>query len=364
MNSTLAGRAVELVDKLALLRRWLEQARAGAVRLRGIDWFAWATAGGSNAVLLTSEMGVAEVLVTPHQATILTDVIEAQRLKDEQVPAGFSFHVDAWAEPSQREQFVLDAAGGAPILSDRPAAHEHALPMTARNMRMVLSPPEQSRLRETGMLAAAAMTQALRAARPEWTEYQLAAAGAGALCERGLEPALVLAAGAERLARYRHPVPSCAPLGAQAMLVFCARRHGLYANLTRCVAFGAAPQGQAELMGIEATGLAACVEGNSLAAVYHALAQAYRHAGLAHAIAEHHQGGVTGYQAREMVATANTALELRAGMALAFNPSVAGNKIEDTFLLTRHGLENLTLDQEWPAAEVAGRLRPLWLELS
>ncbi|MES2299594.1 MAG: hypothetical protein V4582_21330 [Pseudomonadota bacterium] len=139
--------------------------------------------------------------------------------------------------------------------------------------------------------------------------------------------------------------------------------YGLYANLTRFVAFGAAPPGQAELMGIEATGLAACVPGNALAALYHALAQAYRHTGLEQAIAEHHQGGVSGYQAREMLATAASALEMRCGMALAFNPSVAGNKIEDTFLLTGHGLEDLTLDLDWPAAEVAGRLRPLWLEL-
>ena len=146
------------------------------------------------------------------------------------------------------------------------------------------------------------------------------------------------------------------------MLVFCARRHGLYANLTRCVSFGPAPDGQRALMDVEATGLAAVVPGKSLSAVYHALAQAYRHADRESAIREHHQGGITGYLAREIVATASTATQLEQGMAFAFNPSFEGLKIEDTFLLGPQGLENLTFDPAWPALDVHGRKRPLWLE--
>jgi len=34
----------EIAHKLAQMRRWLEQEGAGALRLRGVDWFAWATA--------------------------------------------------------------------------------------------------------------------------------------------------------------------------------------------------------------------------------------------------------------------------------------------------------------------------------
>lgn len=356
-------RGAEVAAKMALARRWLAEAGAGALRLRGIDWFAWASAGGSSAVLHTAEVGVAEVLVTPGDACILTDEIEADRLKDEEVPGGFSFHVTPWADPEWREQFVLEGAGGAPVLSDRPLGAELALAPAAHQQRLVLSNPEQQRYRQLGIEAAAAMSEVMRAARPGWTEFALAGEGARALWRRGIHPALVLAAGARRLPLYRHPTPSHEALGERAMLVFCARRHGLYANLTRFVSFGAAaPQAQADLLTVEATALAACVAGNSLAAVYHALGHAYRHAGRPDAIREHHQGGVTGYLARELLATASTALELDNGMAFAFNPSFAGIKIEDTFLLGEDGLENLTLDPGWPAATVQGRMRPLWLE--
>jgi len=53
---------------------------------------------------------------------------------------------------------------------------------------------------------------------------------------------------------------------------------------------------------------------------------------------------------------------LEQGMAFAFNPSYGGMKIEDTFLLGPQGLENLTCDPGWPALDVHGRKRPLWLE--
>jgi hypothetical protein len=69
------------------------------------DWFAWATAGGSNTVLLAAETGVAEVLVTDEAAWILTDEIEAQRLKDEEVPAdaGYQWHISpVGTEPRSR----------------------------------------------------------------------------------------------------------------------------------------------------------------------------------------------------------------------------------------------------------------------
>lgn len=48
-------------------------------------------------------------------------------------------------------------------------------------------------------------------------------------------------------------------------------------------------------------------------------------------------------------------------MALAWNPSLAGAKVEDTFLLTEGGLLNLTEDPFWPAVEVGGEeaARPL-----
>jgi Xaa-Pro aminopeptidase len=359
-------RHAEVTEKLAHMRRWLLQAQAGAIRLRGVDWFSWATAGGLDVVLLGAETGAAQLLITAHHAYVLTDDIEVQRLQDEEVPPGWDWHVSAWAEPDVRERFVADLAAGAAVISDRPMAGENPLPPWCQAERLVLSSQEQQRLRAVGQLAASAMLEVMHAARPGWSEFALAGAGAEALWGRGLHPVLTLAAGARRLPKYRHPTPSAATLGNEAMLVLCARGFGLVVSLTRFAEF-APPDAQqrrkqASLRKIEAAGLQASCAGQPLSGVYHAFAQAYCAEGYPHAIREHHQGGIAGYLPREIIATALSKHVLAPGMALAFNPSLPGSKIEDTFLLQAEQLENLTLDSTWPSTKEQGRLRPLPLD--
>ena len=358
------ARAHEVQQKLAVMRACLRQSGAAMLRLSGTDWFAWATAGGSNAVLLAAETGVAEIAVTADDAYVLTDEIEAQRLQDEEVPAGFQWHVSPWADASVRMRFAADLAGGGTVLSDRPAADRKSLPAQLLQQRYCLMDSEIERYRRVGLLAAQAMTEVMTAARPTWTEFELAGAGAEALWARGLHPALTLVANARRLPLYRHATPTAEALGARAMLVFCARGHGLYANLTRFVEFAGAParDDAPALLDIEAACLDACRPGVPLSEIYAVLDQAYRRHGMTDGIRLHHQGGICGYLSRELVATPATTQALAARMAVAFNPSLPGIKLEDTFLIHDDGLENLTCDPAWPAAMHDNRQRPLPLK--
>ncbi|MEH2171833.1 M24 family metallopeptidase [Nostoc sp.] len=355
----------EVSKKLELIGQTLRESEVQGVRLRGTDWFAWATAGASNTVLLTAESGVAEVLVTTQDAWVLTDEIEAQRLKDEELPANFKVYVNPWADYAARESFVRDVTGGGKVVSDRPISNlEKPLPPTLQNHKRVMMSSELERYRQVGQKASQAMTEVLKAAKPTWTEYQLAGAGAEALWAQGLHPALTLVAGERRLPLYRHATATGEQIGQQAMLVFCARGYGLYANLTRFVCFGKLSDERAELHShvreIEAVILNWCQPGTSLDAVYHALTQAYEQHGFPNAIREHHQGGTTGYLAREIVANPTTTDTLTEGIAVAWNPSLAGAKIEDTFVILKDGkLENLTFDPNFPNVEVEGRLRPV-----
>lgn len=355
----------EVSTKLELIRKTLSETEAHGLRLRGTDWFAWVTAGGSNTVLLTAETGVAEVLVTAEDAWVLTDEIEAQRLQDEELPANFKLHVNPWADAAARESFVRDATNGGKVLSDRPIPHvEKRLPASLQQHKRVMMSSELERYRQVGHQASEAMTEVLKAAKPTWTEYQLAGAGAEALWARSLHPALTLVAGERRLPLYRHATPSGESLGGQAMMVFCARGYGLYANLTRFVRFGSLSDEYTKLHGhiraVEAVALNLCQAGTTLDVVYHALAQAYEKHGFSNAIREHHQGGTTGYLAREIVANPLTTDTLTENVAVAWNPSLPGVKIEDTLVIVNDNkLENLTFDPNFPSVEVEGRLRPV-----
>ncbi|MDM9584020.1 M24 family metallopeptidase [Nostoc sp. GT001] len=370
----------EIYYKLELMRKALSETGAMGVRLRGSDWFAWATAGGSNTVLLASETGVAEVLVTAKDAWILTDEIEAQRLQDEELPGRdessdrlYKLHINPWADKVARESFVREGTNGGKILSDIPTTHESSLPVSLINQKRVILPTELERYRRVGRLASEAMTEVLLKAQPTWTEYQLAGAGAEALWSRGLHPALTLVAGERRLPLYRHTTPKQEALGGAAMLVFCARGYGLYANLTRFVFFGLGHENaetrnfaslHSHVHKIEAEALNLCVPGTPINAIYDALGKAYEQHGYPEAIRQHHQGGTTGYLSREIIANPTTSENLVENTAVAWNPSLPGAKVEDTFIIQKDGgLENLTFDPKWPSVKVEGRDRPLPLEI-
>ena len=361
----------EIAHKLAQMRRWLEQEGAGALRLRGVDWFAWATAGASGGSCLSAECGHAEVLVTHDAAYILTDEAEARRLRHDEVRGPWTWQVTPWMQPrlaELREHFVQHAAGGRPVLCDRPGVFERSLPVLLREERLALLPPEQLRYRAVGRLSASAASEALRAARPEWTEQELAGACARALWARGLLTMHVMAVGAERRRHYLRAPPSSTPLGDSVVLALCARRFGLCASLCRQRRFRPAQAGvdeaDAALLALEAVALDACEVGNALSMVYHALDSAYAYAGQPDAVLRQRQGGITGYQAPELAAGSCTELLLKDGMALAFHPGLPGGMIEDTFMLSAERLRNLTFDPAWPSISVQGRRRPLSLELA
>lgn len=367
-----AQTADELTQKLGWMRAALQEAGAAAVRLRGTDWFAWATAGGSHTVLLAAETGVAEVLVTATDAWIVTDEIEAQRIQTEELPesnqgASYQIFAHPWSRSDDRTAFIQKVTGNGTIISDRPIESESALPASLLHHKRTLLASELERYRTVGRLASEAITEVMHQVQPDWTEYQLAGAGAAALWQRGLHPTLTLAAGERRLRLYRHPTPSQETIGQQAMLVFCARGYGLYANLTRFVSFGSLPaelrDRHQQVMRVEAAALNACKPGTALNQVYQTLATAYREIGDSNAIQEHHQGGTTGYLSREIIVTPTTTESLAANQAIAWNPSLVGAKVEDTFvILPNDRLENLTDDPNWQSVEIEGRSRPLPLE--
>jgi Xaa-Pro aminopeptidase len=354
--------AAELSSKLALVRDTLERNRLGAIRLRSHGWFAWATCGGSNAVLLASDDGVAEVLVTPTDARVITDAIEAERVRDEELPATLEVIDFPWQRPAEREDYVRDAARGGAVASDQPADGEVALPAALIAERRRLRVEEIERYRQLARDATEALSETLDAAEPSMSELEVAAIAAGALLRRGIDPALVLVGGAERVERYRHPRPTEAVIGDRASVVICARRAGLYANLTRHAFFRRPTEAErADALAVatvEAAALDASGPGATLGRVYDAIADAYARTGHPGAERSHHQGGITGYLTREALATPGSLVQLQAPVALAWNPSLPGAKIEDTILRTTDGYEVLTVDAGWPTVEVAGRLRP------
>lgn len=367
MNTTKGNmnRTQEVQEKLALIREAMRVAGAAHCRLRGTDFFAWVTAGASNTVLLSAETGVAEVVVHASEAFVLTDQIEAQRLQDEELHGVLPVRAVPWGDSAAWEE-AADCPDGVTsshrTISDRPRVGEQALPAQLWAAKARLSPAELERFREVGRLSAEAATEVLHQATPDMTEWALAGLGSAALRARGLEDCLVMVAGERRLPLYRHPIPQGEPIGGVAMLVFCARKYGLIASLTRFVAFrDLTPEEQAAhdaVLEVEGRVLAESRPGRSLADLYGVLESSYAALNRPDEITRHHQGGLAGYAGREGIATPTAQERVTMQSVLAWNPSVRGAKIEDTIALTPTGLEVLTSDPRWPTRTYGGLPRP------
>jgi len=143
---------------------------------------------------------------------------------------------------------------------------------------------------------------------------------------------------------YRHPIPHGGALGRRAMLVVCAERGGLYANLTRIVDFEEPDRESARRQEACDTILRRMREratrpGSTLADALADCRRFYAEAGFPDGWRDHHQGGMTGYASREIVATPETRQGIEVGQAFAWNPSLRGAKAEETFVLMENGPE-------------------------
>jgi Xaa-Pro dipeptidase len=322
------------------VRAVLDETGLGAVVLRRPANFAWYTGGADSRVDHASETGVADLVVSRHGDHVVTNNIEAPRLREEQVPGWDIVEYDWFAGPGD---LLRKLAGGNAVGSDVAEPSEVDVDRLVTPLRYVLDDAAIGRYRVVGADAVASVDAACAAFSPSMSETEAAGAVAAACRAAGLFPSALMVAGADRLPRHRHPIPAGAPLGATAMVVVCAERGGLYANLTRFVHF---QPPDADLVakleacqGILARMRDATQPGRTLADVFTDCQGFYAEAGHPDGWHHHHQGGLTGYRSREAIATPGNVQEIAVGQAFAWNPSLPGAKAEETFVLTAAGPE-------------------------
>lgn len=325
-------RAAEVLQRVAQIRGLLGDRDASGVLLRARHNVAWLTLGAQLHIVLATETTVAGVLVTPTDVVVLSPVNEAARLADEEL-AGLPFELVQlpWEDATGMAR-EADRRTSGNLLGDQDLEPD-LLPI-----RSTLGPLEHARLAWLGQRAQAAMSAALEQVRVGSTEFEIGAVMEAELGRDAIRAPVMLAAADERIAAYRHPLPTLHPVQDRLMLIVCAERWGLNVAGTMFRDL-VPPSAEVALRMEQSTAVLRAMEdasrpGATLGDVFAVAQRAYADFGYPDEWRLHHQGGTIGYRSREVVAVPGDPTKIGAGMALAWNPSITGAKAESTILLS------------------------------
>ena len=345
----------ELNGKLSKVRQLLDEKGLDAMLLQRVSSIAWAACGADVHINTAASNGNAALVITPDEKFVFTDNIEASRLEKEEgfSEQGWEFKVSPWYDSGKQLSAFLK---GRKLGTDGLYLDGMDLTSELAWLRSQLTEDEADRFRKLSRWCAESMQEAARAIHPGMSEYEIAGLLSQATESRGVQAIVNLIATDERILAYRHPLPTAKELQHYAMLVLCGRKWGLICSITRLVHFGMLPdeirKKSIAAAHVDAVMISATRPGNTMQDVFRQAQAAYEENGFPGEWQKHHQGGLAGYETREITVTPETRRTILANQAFAWNPSIKGAKSEDTILVGRENNEIMTETPGWPMIEV------------
>lgn len=345
----------EFQRKQEILQKYLDQNGFDGMLLSLKSNEAWLSCGGSCWVGKDSPFGCADLLCLDKQFYALTAENEKARIRDEELSRlGFQVIAHPWYESRMNSFRAL--AQGRRIASDTGYAGTENRCAEITRLRYALSPEEIERARSLGADCARAMLETCNELMPGDTEHEVSALITGKLMRKGIQAPCCLVAADERIGLYRHPIPTFKQVQRQCMVVICGVRDGLVMSMSRIVSFGPISgdleKRQFACAKIDARFWERTAIGANAVEAFRAGIEAYAEFGYPEDWKYHHQGGAIGYDSRDYTCTFETSEIIVANQMFAWNPTVTGTKMEDTFLLTEHGREVFTEIPDWPVIKV------------
>ena len=339
------------------------------MKVKGLDAFvvrrnpnlAWAIAGRAH-VPTTIDAACFDLIITQDSATIITNVAEAPRLIEEELPSEVSVKTIKWSEG--RDSLLPT---GPKVGCDQPSGDRIDLGTEVEMIRASLIESDVARFKELCIDAAVALGNALKQIESLDREIDVAGLITHSLWQADLEVAFLGVAGEDRVHKFRHPLPTDSVVGNRVSASICAKRKGLIASVTRIVTFGEVTDSMineyTSIFKVEAALFDATVVGKPFSDPINAAIAAYPANGFdADEWTKHHQGGPTGFLPRDWPANQGSTRLIADNQPIAWNPTGRGWKAEDTILTTPLGVNLLTNDPDWPAFQVNGRTRAFLLQ--
>ncbi len=343
----------EIEEKTKRVRAFLAERGYDAIVLTQVRNFSWMTAGiADNQIVLGSEKGASSLVITKDgRRFVVASVSELPRLAAESLSGlGYEAKGLAWTD-TDLGGAVKRLVASERILSDSLIPGIDTADIVA--LRSPLTDTEVLKLRWVAKHTAEAVVEVIEGLSPGVSERSIEARTSDALLRRNIRPTVLMVGTDERIQNYRHTPPTdFATLDTDAMITVCAKRWGLTVAMTRLVHFGDATADMQRKLAaaarVSATLQARLKPGKTAGELFNITTQTYAEAGFADEWRLHHQGGAIGYSERDWFALPQGPQRVSERQAFVWNPTVQGTKVEDTVLVTKHGVENLTLTEGWP----------------
>ncbi len=354
----------EIEIKTERLTQMLSAEKLGGVLINSQANFAWLTGGRSNGINSSIENGACFLFARADgKKFVLANNIEMPRILAEEVSADEFEPIEfSWQDEKSAGDFVIGKAkslldGHGEIASDLPlGSNIRPVENLIARCRYSLTDAEIERFRKLGKDAGEAFGRIFEIIHVGETELEIARKVKNALAFYNIESVVTLVGADQRIAQFRHPVPTENVWRKVLLIAICARRDGLIASLSRIACLGTIPdelRHKTEAVAhVCASFLAATKPGANGAEIYESAAEAYAKNGFGDEINLHHQGGAAGYKTRDWVAHPASKEVVQKNQAFAWNPSITGTKAEETALVSENGIEIITATPNFPQISV------------
>jgi Xaa-Pro aminopeptidase len=330
----------DFLYKITIIRDILKNKNYDGIEIKSQVNFSFITRG-REFIGLASVMACGSLLITQNKVYLLAENIEATRLYKEQLNSNPLIEVLSypWDEQSIRNDIRNN------ITKELKIANEEELATELFELRTVMTTYDKSTYKELSKDCAVILENICKNLKQEISEYELAGEISKQFWSANIEPITILIAFDERALQYRHPVMTDNKLKNYAMVGVCGRRNGLITSLTRNVLINnneKMVEKHYKCAKVNAAYLSELKVGNSLEYIFNKGVSEYEEQKYPLEYKKHHQGGLTGFMAREIKANIGCSHIVRENEVYAFNPTIQGSKCEDTVLITNDGLDVMT----------------------
>lgn len=349
----------ELEIKTERLVEMLNSENLGGVLLNSQHNFAWLTGGGNNGVDLSRENGVSSLLIrNDGKRFLIANRIEMPRMLAEEVFEKDFEPIDfAWEADKINSNFVLESAQS--LLKDKTLASDiffnpnfRVIEGLVARCRYQLTNEEIIRFKKLGKDASEVLVGIHNKIELGQTEKEIANTVKFELGKFNINSVVTLVAADERLKQFRHPIPTENVWKKTLMIVLCAKRDGLIASLSRIYCVGEISEDLRKRTDAVAKVHAEMMHStrpNTIGkAIFEHTKKMYAEVGFAGEEAKHHQGGACGYKTRDWVGHSDSNDKVLINQAFAWNPSIAGTKSEETFIVNENGIDVITKSADFP----------------